>query len=526
MIALLLLGCSGLMDATNTEDTGSATEDQADGTLRVDITPLSSSGLLPQSTILLPGQYQSAVAINLAPTITREGYLTGMVTHPWGGAPAQEEPLEAVITAALANSVAYGATTTILDDGARFSISLPLQVGYTFAVVPADASTAPVKLTLEDFLESSEQDIQLPVGIPIYGRLTDEDGRPLVGAPLKLHAVGTPVPISSSIFYTDANGWYLVRIADPGTWRVTTVAGPVSGDGYLMPAVESEVLVENEAGARADLSIGAPTPSKLIGKVVDATGVPVAQARVRLTSTVLNNSAGRFSAEVDTSRDGTFYAEALAGSYELEIIPPYGNLQTPVKMVEEVGASVADVGTVALASGNTLDGVVLGGTEPLVGTVVTATQREFGGYVYTTTTGEGGKYHLDVPAGDYSLVLTPPDPNSWAITRALQTTGTSPIFTLDSGVQLDGAVRFDDAPVGSALVEVHAAASNALLARTLTDKEGAFSVRVQLPTPGERGDDSGDTGTQTDTGGTDTGATDTGGTDTGVTDTGGTDTGA
>jgi hypothetical protein len=135
------------------------------------------------------------------------------------------------------------------------------------------------------------------------------------------------------------------------------------------------------------------------------------------------------------------------------------------------------------------------------GVTVTATQTAFGGYSYTGVTAGDGSYNLKIPSGNYLLNFTPPDPSSWAITSAEQSTGSTQTFSLAAGSEVQGQLLGSGDILPFAVVEIHSAADGRLLARSLSDASGNFFVRIDLAdeeqdTGAEDADsgDSGDTG--------------------------------
>ncbi|HND33598.1 MAG TPA: hypothetical protein PLA94_26545, partial [Myxococcota bacterium] len=374
-------------------------------------------------------------------------------------------------------------------------------------VVPARAESAPVLVESLNLLVDSELNLELPVGYPVYGQVTDGAGRPLAGAPLSLRAVGTPVPVTSATFTTDSRGWYLARVASFGQWELVTESGSVEGRSYVIPEVSAVATVESEQGAMLNLAVGDIAATGVIGKVVDATGQSVGDAKVRIRSRSLVGSEGRFDTEVNTSSDGTFFLEALAGSYALEVVAPYERLDSPILQDLTLEPGVIDLGRLQLGASALLEGQVVG-DGPVEGVQITATQVGLQGFSYSGTTDADGHYAIPVPGGSYSLLVNPATPDQWASMRSHQTTEERPLTQLVEGDLLTGQVLFDEVGQAYSLVELKATPGGGLLARTVTDDEGNFQFRVVLPESGEgdsgdSGDDSGDSGADS---GRDTGA--------------------
>ncbi len=506
MIILLttLLACSGRYDMAFAKDTGMEGAANTQRDLRVDVSPSANSGLLPQTRIYPPSAFESSLSFRLAPTVTLEGKLSGAYTRPWSAdAPSEVAPLDAVMTLAMDQSLAYGVTITKAEEEGAFRISVPQANNYSLAVVPARAESAPVLVESLNLLENSQLNLELPVGYPIYGLVTDGAGRPLADAPLSLRAVGTPVPVTSATFTTDSRGWYLARVASFGQWELVTASGSVEGRSYVIPEVSAVATVESEAGAQLNLAVGDIAATGVIGKVVDADGQAIGDAKVHIRSRNLVGSDGSFDTEVNTSSDGTFFLEALAGSYELEVVAPFERLDSPIVRDLSLEPGIIDLGRLELGPSVTLEGQVVG-DGPVEGVQITATQVGLQGFSYSGTTDADGRYAIAVPGGSYSLLISPATPENWASMRSHQTTAERPLTQLVEGELLTGQVSFEDIGQAFSLVELKATPGGGLLARTLTDDEGNFQFRVVLPEAGEEDSgDSGDTGSDT---GADTGA--------------------
>jgi hypothetical protein len=102
---------------------------------------------------------------------------------------------------------------------------------------------------------------------------------------------------------------------------------------------------------------------------------------------------------------------------------------------------------------------------------------------------------MEVPVGDYEMSFSPTD-GQHAIEITGQTAGMAKDVTLREGVLVSGSLLFDEETVGFAMVELRDIYDN-VVGRTLSDSEGNFSVRVNLPEAPDMTDstlDSGDTG--------------------------------
>ena len=496
LLIAMLVGCAGTDKAWDASDTSMRPESAMQRDLRVDVSPSASSGLLPQTRIYPPEAFENALSFRLAPTVTLEGTLSGAYTRPWSAdAPSEVAPLDAVMTLAMDQSLAYGVALTKAEEEGVFRISVPQGNNSPIAVVPVRAESEPVLVDSLNLTVDSALNLELPVGYPIYGQITDGAGRPLVDAPLSLRAVGTPVPVTSATFTTDSRGWYLARVASFGEWELVTASGSVEGRSYVIPEVSAVAMVESEQGAMLNVAVGDIAATGVIGKVVDADGRAVGDAKVRIRSRSLVGSEGRFDTEVNTSTDGTFFLEALAGSYALEVVAPYERLDSPILQDLNLEPGVIDLGRLELGPSAMLEGQVVG-DGPEAGVQITATQVGLQGFSYSGTTDADGRYAIAVPGGSYSLMINPATAEEWASTRSRQTTDERPLTQLEEGDLLTGQVLFNEVGQAFSLVELKATPGGGLLARTVTDDQGNFQFRVVLPESGE--DDSGDTGSDTD----------------------------
>ncbi len=535
MLTLAIMGLSGCSNdsADGAFDSGGLLEGfDPRASLQLDVQPPGATGLLPQRRTLTPMEYGQFISFDLAPTVTISGALSAHVAYTWGAnAPTKLQAIDATIQTLHAE---VPAVTVLVDseegtDSTAWTLSAPAASGYTLAVVPTGA-TGPLYVQALDLRVSQSLTLELPGGYPVYGRVTGTDGAPVPSAPMRLvyDDGNSGASVRSAAFLTDSTGWFTTWVADPGDYRLETVAGPAGAT--LIPALSTDVSV-GEEGAAADIQIGAPVSSGIIGKVVDDDGQPIADARVRIRSTRLDGCPGSYDLDSVTSPEGTFYLEALPGGYVLEIIPPYGRQDSPVRRDIVIGEVLSQLGSLALSAPQPLSGTITADGQPQAGVFLTATATDFGNYSYSTTTDSKGRYALNLPGGNYAIQLTPPAGSSWAITRRNQFTSTDAVLPFSSGTPIEGVLT-DPAgePVAFSLVEIKTV-DETVLGRTISGEDGSFSMNVEIPvlfdeddTGGNNTDTGGDTGgdTGSDTGGDTGGDT---GSDTGGDTGGGSDTG-
>ncbi len=510
MFAILLLaaGCAmsdGAFDSGDFEnDAGGLPE----GTLRVDVYPSDDgSGALAQSFLLAPDAYGEGISIthDLDATVSVTGSLTADSYQGWSAsASSATGALAAVVRAERPGLVQSGAAAT--DEVGAFVLPLPGQQPYDLAIVPADATVAPLLLfSSTDVGTGLDLSQELGAGAPIYGRVTDAEGNRIANAPLRLRYADSAV--YSATFYADDSGWFVAR-AEPGYGYVIETVAAEASRGVFVPAVATEFIVEDAAGAQVDIDVGQLQSFRYDARIVDGSGEVVSGATIRAQSRGLDGSAGSYMVETTNLDTGYVYLDLLAGTYQIEVWPAYADQRlAPFSEVVSIDRDT-DVGDIALGGSTALAGSVqTAGGENVASATITATQRVGGKYTFSTTANERGEYTLEVPAATYDIVINAPAAEAGALASQYVDGRDGGELrhnvTLASGTPVLGAVRLGDAALGLSLVEIVDPNTGALLARTLTDLDGNYSVRVALP---ERHDDE-----EADTAGAEDTGADTGG---------------
>ncbi|MFZ5479209.1 MAG: hypothetical protein ACOZNI_20765 [Myxococcota bacterium] len=479
---VVLAGCSGAADsakAPNAEETDGAADTALDvGALRVDVFPPDGLGLLPQSHELRGGAVEGAT-FELFPTVTWSGTLEGQVTRGWSGAaevPYTVEPLAATFTASVNGTRLGGSVQS--DAAGRFELPLPAyDEPYDLSIVPLDADLAPFHEEERLFEDDTREDILLPVGLPVYGRVADSSGRGISHVPMRIVRTDLDVEVASATFETDESGWYVTRVEGTGAYAVEVLGGLTERDDpEVVPALRTEVLVEDpENGAALNIDLGTLESASARGYVYDADGEEVRDAVVRFTAEALDGATGELVIETQANSDGYFGLDLLPGTYTIEVIPPYSPVSTPRVYVDEViEAGSNDLGTRRVDGSATLAGTVVDAPE---GSLVVATQVGYGN-VYSAKTSGDGRFSMEVPAGEYVVRVTPADGDAGAMTYRQLATGDDARFELDPGEPLSGAVTFEGEAVAYALYEVYDVASGVLVAQGRTDESGGFAVLV------------------------------------------------
>jgi protocatechuate 3,4-dioxygenase beta subunit len=174
-------------------------------------------------------------------------------------------------------------------------------------------------------------DLRLDLGATVTGRVTvaGSGGLPIEGATVEIQPVAFPtagtIPGRESglVATSDAGGYFEARNVPEGSITISAVA-----DGY---AIDRKLNVQVERSARNDFVFELQRGLSIAGIVVDATGKPVAQAR--LTARALS-SKKPMQREVASDERGRFDIDGLLpGPYEVQAIAT-GFVADPIKPVE------------------------------------------------------------------------------------------------------------------------------------------------------------------------------------------------
>lgn len=202
------------------------------------------------------------------------------------------------------------------------------------------------------------------------GIVVDEAGRPVAGAALQATFLPSPKLLRSMTVYRSGG---FSRSAPSGRFRLSGLLADVayglqvSSPGFAPARLE---LPAREAGQPApELRIVLRQGRAAFGTVVDGGRRPVAGARVRLLSSApvdfrkrIRLAAGAAERELETATDaaGRFEVKNLpAGTYDLLVLARgFARLTVPSLALPE-GNGATDLGTVMLAPGASVRGVVV-----------------------------------------------------------------------------------------------------------------------------------------------------------------------
>lgn len=478
---LLLMACAeydvkagDLNGAMDTADADDATE-----SLRIDVYPNSSGpDLEPQSLLVDDGDDWSKLRFSLSRPVEVEGTITGYEANPGLAAdvPGEEVPVIASISVSRANDIAGGSTTS--DADGRFDLELTGGTDFLISIVPIDPSLLPfLVLTDQDLGDDrrfDDDELALGYGEPVYGQVTDSEGKPVTDCYIGL--IDPATGLAGPTVQPSAEGWYQLR-AFPGDYILQ-----VTGDtGDTVPTSQTSLAVVDGEGASLNLDLGKLDPVNIKGQLLDPDGNEVNDATVRFTSTRLEQEGASLVIETNPDRTGEFLEELLPGSWTVEFIPSIETDLSPVSTTVEIGTTTVSMQDVVLPRMVDVVSVVLDPSgEELAGVVVTATEVGFNGRSWSAVSDATGVLSLRVPSTPVRLTLTPPSPSA-AITRLDADPNVDDLSTLTLvlGVEVSGQVELDGEAIPYTVLELRDPETEELLGSTFTDDLGYFSVRVQ-----------------------------------------------
>jgi hypothetical protein len=337
-----------------------------------------------------------------------------------------------------------------------------------------------------------------------------------------LHIRRTDVDVQSATFLTDDQGWFVARVA-PGYSYAVETEGVVRSDAAI-PSVSAEFTLEagDTDGVEVNLDVGDRVTRTVKLDVLDPEGEGLLHPHVRAVSQSI--PVGSLTTEVGGQTDGQVTINLVPGTWTVEVWPSddaddnkpedHTNLTPWTETLVVPGGVDADynAGSITLDAPTRLSGTVLGaGGAPAAGATLSVTEVGFGGFTFTAVTDAEGRYSVSVPRMPLELAVLPSAAEDGAFFHASidlsdAAADTTQDVTLVAGTELKGEAQSAGQPVPFALVEVYDYAREVLLARTITDESGSYSVRIDLPeTDDGQGGGDADTGDE-DTGGADTAA--------------------
>lgn len=448
-------------------------------TLRLDIRPGGDLDLEPQSFPLTDEDVAADLLVELSPSISMNGIVTGFDATPYASptVPGNDEiPVQSRIHARIPGTIANNSTTSQAEDGV-YELTIPAGSGYQLAVVPIDPAALPFGVWTDETLKDSQQaDFALGYGFPVYGvvQQTNDVRLPSAG---QLYLVDPATGFEGARTETGANGHYMLR-AYPGEYTLVFEGDEAS---YL-PRIETTVVVEDEYGARQDIDVGMVSPVEVSGRVLGADGNGVKDAIVRFTSLELTEAHGQATVETETDQSGLFSRPLLPGRWYAEFIPPFesdGSNSPESMQIEVAGTQSMGLGDIYLSERVLLEGYVVGPSgEPTANVGINITERGFNDYSYSTTTNGDGFFSVEVPDVAIRVSLQPAVANLAITHYEFSDPNVIPAqLELSEGVLIAGTLATPEGSASYTLIEVRDQ-EDTLYGATLTDQDGYFEMRV------------------------------------------------
>ncbi|MCP4804402.1 MAG: carboxypeptidase regulatory-like domain-containing protein, partial [Proteobacteria bacterium] len=317
-------------------------------------------------------------------------------------------------------------------------------------------------------------DTYIDYGVPIYGLVTDDTGQTMSDVEVRL--VDPVSGLSGQPVLTDESGAWSLRALD-GSWDVAVEGG--TARPWLPTRTMALDVDSSLEEQRLDLSYGLGEPLRATGRVVDADGQPLEDVLVRLSSAELYETDGELIAETETDGNGSFSARVVAGTYRVELVPPYVGDDGP-RLLEQVWelSDHDDLGQLHLEARPIAQGVVVTPEgERVENAVVQATELGFDGYIYEARTASDGTFELPAAEGDLRWVVHPPEEVDLALSHFLLATDEVGELELVLGELVSGCVSSDNGALAYTPVDVRR--GEEVLGTTTTDNVGCFAQRVQ-----------------------------------------------
>ncbi|MFT4977654.1 MAG: hypothetical protein ACI8S6_003561 [Myxococcota bacterium] len=506
LLMSLLSGCADnallQSDAESTNFEGDTVGDAFREALRLDVLPISApsangEAVLPQSFWLEATEDWGSQRLELAPTVTLSGTITGFAANPYGATPtvpgSASQPVEAQIELYQPDTIA--AAVVLTDEDGDFTAQVPAGSGYRLVVRPLQAGSLPLlvldNLTLEGDLidlnalveERIEGGLELSYADPVFGQITDDLGNP-IGCTVRI--IDALTGEESTSVSTNAGGYYYLR-AEPGE-HILEIIGD---ERQVIPTVKRQIsFEEGTGGGQFDINLGELEPVFISGRVLSAAGTPLPDAKVRLTARDLERAAGSLVVEDETNSDGDFLARALPGEWTIEIIPNNESLSdsSPFEYDQAIGDDDLDLGALQLPPKVLFERQILGVSgEPAGGVVMTFYQQGFDGSTVSAQTDATGYFLVNLPDVPQTAYLTPTSNPDSAITRRELLSPSldgSLKWSLADGAEISGSVRVagTSGESGNYIIDARSA-DGVLLGSLLTtpnESSARFSLRIDL----------------------------------------------
>ncbi len=318
-------------------------------------------------------------------------------------------------------------------------------------------------------------ELALVPGVELRGRTVAEGrgGEPVPLAEVRLRPytdVATPatdasgLPEEEASVVSDAQGRFTLSGLTPGRYELLAEAAGFSRRTVRVLSVPRE----------GELVVGLWAAAVLEGFVVDAQGRPAAGAEVVALG-------GPEPLHTSTGEGGGFSLEVPGGTYALTARQGEQVGRVPGVLVVGAGDTLRGL-TVTLGAAGGLAGAVTAaaGGQPVRGARLVASPSRAAGVVGEAATGEDGRYSLDLPPGEYDVVVvagghTPSEHRGLAVGPGVHT----PLdFKLEGRAAVEGTVA-DEGGRPLAGVLVRAELERGVTGRahhTRTDASGAYRL--------------------------------------------------
>jgi len=490
LLLLALAGCSN--DAYLATNDGAALDGGTDDTgatpeLRLDVYPSDATpGLLPQSIRLNGGGSWEGLSLEVRPTVTVSGTVTGFQATPYLTDPTVpgDDDLPVVARVDLFKAGSIAAASVESDQAGAFSMQIPAGEDYRLGLVPEDSSLQPFSVSSLTLLSSDLDlgNLYLDYGAPVWGKVLYADSSPASRA--LVHLVDRATGAAGPEVEVDTDGYFMLR-AFPGAYDLEVVGSALAAD----PNVSVPVAFEDDAGAEVSVDLGPRARSLITGRLLDSQGQelqgsPEEPYRVRLTAQSIDGVDGTLVHEEVTGDHGVFTILVPPGEYLAEVIPPYDAGLSPLARPIAVGPTDLALDDVVMFDRVPWAAQVLDAAgSPAPGVLVVAREVGFDGYTYSATTIADGRVSMDLPAVSVELTLTPSNGGSAITHKVLQASDVANlseprVLQLAAGSPVNGVLNSEGQVVSYALVEVRNA-DGELFASGLSDADGAFAFRVE-----------------------------------------------
>lgn len=497
----LAAGCASAdMALTLDAETAGANGAESDAATDADVQTHIRFDVLPPSDLradvdFAPQTFLRALdgaplSLDLGEPLQIDGVVRGYAVTPYPtfGFGSPELPGQESVLAGVAVSIrtplGLQSANALTGEDGSFALEVPADAGYRLSVV-TENPWIPFRTAEFPVDGDATLDIDLGAGVAVWGRVLDGEGVPMAGAWVRaVDAWGVPGPAVRA----GADGFYTLRV-DPGSYDLVCEGRRNGRD----PNLRSTGRVVGTEGLSQDFVFSDLRLTSVSGRVLDASGRPIAQAEVHFVSTALSaypataESRSSFEVTVATNAAGNFDTRLLPGVYETTIQSPASVAATAISERIEVGSTLLDLGTRALPDFAAMQARFLdleGNVVP--GALVSFAQSGFPGRRWDAVADATGTVRALLPNAALEATLTPPAQREDLALTLLPVTPAGDVvqtWSFAEGVWVEGVVRFPSAdgvlvPARSALVRA-IAEDGSILGIRLTDASGRFGFTLR-----------------------------------------------